>query len=186
MDPMAIVSEAKQLVNIIAASHKSGWALLDIKESNFVRVHDESFGTYTLKAIDVETAVQSGGTNRDDHNHFLLQQVYGTPAYVSPELARWLLNVEPVPASIDLLRADVWAVGVTLWKMFEPQGRSMWDSDQFQLNDPNQILKRLTAMTNQEVTRCINFTFRDDRNGSNVKLRSLLMKVSLYLYTTLL
>ena len=177
VDPTDIVSEAKQLVSIVIAAHKSGWALLDIKESNFVRVHNESIGKYTLKAIDVETAVEVDGANRHHLDPSGQRQVHGTPTYVSPEMARWLLNVEPVPASIDLLQVDIWAVGVTLWKMFDPQGRSMWESDLYKLTEPNEILRKLTTITNQEITRCINFTFRDDKKGSNVKIRSFLMKV---------
>ena len=177
VDPTDIVSEAKQLVSIVIAAHKSGWALLDIKESNFVRVHNESIGKYTVKAIDLETAVEVGRANRHHLDPSGQRQVHGTPTYVSPEMARWLLNVEPVPASIDLLQADIWAVGVTLWKMFDPKGLSMWESDLYKLTEPNEILRRLTTITNQEITRCINFTFRDDKKGSNVKIRSFLMKV---------
>jgi len=172
LDPMVILPEAKQLVNIVLAAHRSGWALLDIKESNFVRVHNESIGIYTLKAIDVETAVHVG------NDHAIPQQVFGTPTHVSPELARWLLRTEPIPSSVDLMLADIWAVGVTVWKMFDAQGRSMWESLLFNLGgNPDGILRRLTTITNQEVERCVNMTFRDGERGSNIKLRSFLMKV---------
>jgi len=173
VDPMVILPETKQLVDIVLAAHKSGWALLDIKESNFVRVHNESIGIYTLKAIDVETAVHVGS------DHEIPQQVFGTPTYVSPELARWLLKTEPIRTNVDLMLADIWAVGVTVWKMFEAQGRSMWESELFNLGgNSDGILRRLTTITNQEVERCFNMTFR----GGNIKLRSLLMKV----YTNIL
>ena len=178
MDPTDIVPDAKQLVNIVIAAHKSGWALLDIKESNFVRVHNESFGKYTLKAIDVETAVQVGRASNSNDDTSITQQVYGTPTHVSPESARWLLKVEPVPESIDLLQADIWAVGITLWKMLDPHGRYIWESDTYKLKEPNEILRRLTTVSNKEITRCINVIFSDDKKGSNVKIRSFLMKVS--------
>jgi eukaryotic-like serine/threonine-protein kinase len=97
-----------QVCQAIQHAHQKGIIHRDIKPSNvLVTQHD---GLPLTKVIDFGIAKATQGSLTDQTLHTEIDQIIGTPAYVSPEQAR------PSQAGIDT-RSDIYSLGVLLYEL---------------------------------------------------------------------
>jgi len=97
-----------QVCQAIQHAHQRGIIHRDIKPSNvLVTMHD---GLPVAKVIDFGIAKATQGKLTDRTLHTEVDQVMGTPAYISPEQAR------PTPATVDT-RSDIYSLGVVLYEL---------------------------------------------------------------------
>lgn len=97
-----------QVCNAIQHAHQKGIIHRDIKPSNvLVTMHD---GQPLAKVIDFGIAKATQGRLTDHTLHTEVDQIIGTPAYISPEQA------EPAQAGIDT-RTDIYSLGVLLYEL---------------------------------------------------------------------
>jgi serine/threonine protein kinase len=119
----AALAIAEQLLDVLTAAHASGVIHRDLKPANLFLTRDG-----TLKVLDFGVARlhdASGGTATRTG------MTLGTPAYMAPE------QVFGKTSELDE-KADVWAVGATLFALIS--GELVFDGD-----DPQQLAVRLTT-----------------------------------------
>ena len=97
-----------QVCQAIQHAHQKGIIHRDIKPSNvLVTMHD---GLPVAKVIDFGIAKATQGRLIDQPLHTEVDQVMGTPAYISPEQAR------PSQTAVDT-RSDIYSLGVLLYEL---------------------------------------------------------------------
>ena len=97
-----------QVCQAIQHAHQKGIIHRDIKPSNvLVTMHD---GLPLAKVIDFGIAKATQGRLIDQTLHTEVDQIMGTPAYISPEQTR------PAQTSVDT-RSDIYSLGVLLYEL---------------------------------------------------------------------
>jgi eukaryotic-like serine/threonine-protein kinase len=97
-----------QVCQAIQHAHQKGIIHRDIKPSNvLVTMHD---GLPVAKVIDFGIAKATQGRLIDQTLHTEIDQIMGTPAYISPE------QTQPGQAAIDT-RSDIYSLGVLLYEL---------------------------------------------------------------------
>lgn len=119
-----------QVCNAIQHAHQKGIIHRDIKPSNvLVTMHD---GLPLAKVIDFGIAKATQGRLTDHTLHTEVDQIMGTPAYISPEQA------DPAQAAVDT-RSDIYSLGVLLYELltghtpFDPHELAQVSIEQFRL-----------------------------------------------------
>ena len=97
-----------QVCQAIQHAHQKGIIHRDIKPSNvLVTMHD---GLPLAKVIDFGIAKATQGRLIDQTLHTEIDQVLGTPAYISPE------QTQPTQAAVDT-RSDIYSLGALLYEL---------------------------------------------------------------------
>jgi serine/threonine protein kinase/TolA-binding protein len=97
-----------QVCQAIQHAHQKGIIHRDIKPSNvLVTMHD---GLPLVKVIDFGIAKAMQGRLIDQTLHTKIDQIVGTPAYISPE------QTEPAQSAVDT-RSDIYSLGVLLYEL---------------------------------------------------------------------
>src|SRR5688572_7990062 len=97
-----------QVCQAIQHAHQKGIVHRDIKPSNvLVTLHD---GLPLAKVIDFGIAKATQGRLIDQTLHTEIDQVMGTPAYISPE------QTQPSQAAVDT-RSDIYSLGALLYEL---------------------------------------------------------------------
>jgi eukaryotic-like serine/threonine-protein kinase len=97
-----------QVCQAIQHTHQKGIIHRDIKPSNvLVTMHD---GLPAAKVIDFGIAKATQGRLIDQTLHTAIDQLIGTPAYISPE------QTEPSQATVDT-RSDIYSLGILLYEL---------------------------------------------------------------------
>ena len=108
-----------QVCQAIQHAHQKGIIHRDIKPSNvLVTMHD---GSPVAKVIDFGIAKATMGKVIDQTLHTEIDQIMGTPAYISPEQAN------PTRTAIDT-RSDIYSLGVLLYELLT--GHTPLDADE--------------------------------------------------------
>lgn len=106
MEPRHAAAVALRTASILHAVHARGYVHRDVKPEHIV-LSRRGDGSLEVRLLDfgVCTSVRAPATERDKERG----RVYGTPAYVSPEQARGVPDVDG--------RADVFSLGTTMFEM---------------------------------------------------------------------
>lgn len=101
-----------QVCQAILHAHQKGIIHRDIKPSNvLVTMHD---GLPLIKVIDFGIAKATQGRLTDQTLHTDVDQIVGTPAYISPE------QTEPAQSAVDT-RSDIYSLGALLYELLTSQ-----------------------------------------------------------------
>jgi eukaryotic-like serine/threonine-protein kinase len=121
-----------QVCQAIQHAHQKGIIHRDIKPSNvLVTMHD---GLPLAKVIDFGIAKATQGRLTDQTLHTEVDQLLGTPAYISPEQA------QPAKATVDT-RSDIYSLGVLLYELLT--GHTPFDPYELAQASIEQLRQRL-------------------------------------------
>lgn len=133
-----------QVCNAIQHAHQKGIIHRDIKPSNvLVTMHD---GLPVAKVIDFGIAKATQGRLTDHTLHTELDQIIGTPAYISPEQA------DPAQASVDT-RSDIYSLGVLLYELLT--GHTPFDPHELAQVSIEQFRARIRTEEPPRPSRCL-------------------------------
>lgn len=106
MEPRHVAAIALRTAAILHAAHGRGYVHRDVKPEHIV-LSQRADGALDVRLLDfgVCTSARAPATERENERG----RVYGTPAYVSPEQARGVPDVDG--------RADVFSLGTTMFEM---------------------------------------------------------------------
>ncbi len=148
-----------QVCNAIQHAHQKGIIHRDIKPSNvLVTMHD---GLPLAKVIDFGIAKATQGRLTDHTLHTEVDQIIGTPAYISPEQA------EPAQASVDT-RSDIYSLGVLLYEFLT--GHTPFDPHELAQVSIEQFRARIRTEEPPRPSRCLSCL--DDVLLTQVSLRT--------------
>jgi eukaryotic-like serine/threonine-protein kinase len=123
-----------QVCQAIQHAHQKGIIHRDIKPSNvLVTIHD---GLPVAKVIDFGIAKATQGRLIDRTLHTEVDQIMGTPAYISPE------QTEPAQRAVDT-RSDLYSLGVLLYELIT--GETPFDAHELAQASVEQLRERLRA-----------------------------------------
>ena len=133
-----------QVCNAIQHAHQKGIIHRDIKPSNvLVTMHD---GLPLAKVIDFGIAKATQGRLTDHTLHTEVDQIIGTPAYISPEQA------DPAQASVDT-RSDIYSLGVLLYELLT--GHTPFDPHELAQVSIEQFRARIRTEEPPRPSRCL-------------------------------
>lgn len=148
-----------QVCNAIQHAHQKGIIHRDIKPSNvLVTMHD---GLPLAKVIDFGIAKATRGRLTDHTLHTEVDQIIGTPAYISPEQA------DPTQAAVDT-RSDIYSLGVLLYELLT--GHTPFDPHELAQGSIEQFRVRIRTEEPPRPSRCL--TSLDDVLLTQVSLRA--------------
>jgi serine/threonine protein kinase len=141
-----------QVCQAIQHAHQKGVIHRDIKPSNvLVTMHD---GLPLAKVIDFGIAKATNGKLIDQTLHTEIDQIMGTPAYISPEQAR------PTHAGVDT-RSDIYGLGVLLYELlsghtpFDPHELEQMSIEELRekicMEEPPRPSHRLTSFAEESL-----------------------------------
>ncbi len=108
VEPHEAVDFVLQAAKPLAEMHDAGIVHRDVKPSNLFLARDKD-GKERIKLLDFGVAAFQQPVARGDSSITLTEAVVGTPRYIAPEQVVAAKNVDA--------RADVWALGVTLYEL---------------------------------------------------------------------
>src|ERR1700683_2624125 len=108
MPPTEAVDYLLQALEALAHAHAIGIVHRDLKPSNIFLARGAG-GRTIVKVFDFGISKAPRSPGETDESSTLSQMILGTPAYMAPEQAR---NAKEVDA-----RADIWALGVILYRL---------------------------------------------------------------------
>ena len=108
MPPAEAVDYMLQAAKPLAQMHDAGIVHRDVKPSNIFLARDAE-GNERLKLLDFGVAAFQQPLARGESSITLTDAIIGTPRYMAPEQVRASKEVDA--------RADVWALGVTLYEL---------------------------------------------------------------------
>jgi eukaryotic-like serine/threonine-protein kinase len=108
MAPSEAVDYILQAAKPLAQMHDAGILHRDVKPSNVFLARDAE-GNERIKLLDFGVAAFQQPLERGDSSITLTDAIVGTPRYMAPEQVRASKDVDS--------RADVWALGVTLYEL---------------------------------------------------------------------
>jgi eukaryotic-like serine/threonine-protein kinase len=108
MPPAEAVGYLIQATEPLAQMHDAGIVHRDVKPSNVFLARDAE-GRERIKLLDFGVAAFQQPLGRGDSSITLTDAIVGTPRYMAPEQVRASKEVDA--------RADVWALGVTLYEL---------------------------------------------------------------------
>jgi eukaryotic-like serine/threonine-protein kinase len=121
-----------QVCHAIQHAHQQGIIHRDIKPSNvLVTMHD---GLPVTKVIDFGIAKATQGRLIDRTLHTQVDQIMGTPAYISPEQAR------PTQTAVDT-RTDIYSLGALLYELLT--GQTPFDTRELAQLDIERLRERI-------------------------------------------
>lgn len=133
-----------QVCNAIQHAHQKGIIHRDIKPSNvLVTMHD---GLPLAKVIDFGIAKATQGRLTDHTLHTEVDQIIGTPAYISPEQA------DPAQASVDT-RSDIYSLGVLLYELLT--GHTPFDPHELAQVSIEEFRARILTEEPPRPSRCL-------------------------------
>lgn len=133
-----------QVCNAIQHAHQKGIIHRDIKPSNvLVTMHD---GLPLAKVIDFGIAKATRGRLTDHTLHTEVDQIIGTPAYISPEQA------DPTQAAVDT-RSDIYSLGVLLYELLT--GHTPFDPHELAAVSIEQLRARIRTEDPPRPSRCL-------------------------------
>lgn len=133
-----------QVCNAIQHAHQKGIIHRDIKPSNvLVTMHD---GLPLAKVIDFGIAKATRGRLTDHTLHTEIDQIIGTPAYISPEQA------DPTQAAVDT-RSDIYSLGVLLYELLI--GHTPFDPHELAAVSIEQLRVRIRTEEPPRPSRCL-------------------------------
>lgn len=146
-----------QVCQAIQHAHQKGIIHRDVKPSNvLVTMHD---GSPIAKVIDFGIAKATQGRLTDQTLHTEVDQIMGTPAYISPEQA------EAGQVAVDT-RSDIYSLGVLLYELLT--GHTPFDAqelaeagierlrERLRTEEPPRPSRRLIALNNASLSRVSN------------------------------
>jgi eukaryotic-like serine/threonine-protein kinase len=134
-----------QVCQAIHHAHQKGIIHRDIKPSNvLVTMHD---GLPLVKVIDFGIAKATQGRLIDQTLHTEIDQIMGTPAYISPE------QTEPARGTVDT-RSDVYSLGVLLYELIT--GQTPFDAHELAQASIAQLRERLRTEEPRRPSRRLN------------------------------
>jgi eukaryotic-like serine/threonine-protein kinase len=108
MAPADAIDYVLQAAKPLAQMHDAGIVHRDVKPSNVFLARDTE-GKERIKLLDFGVAAFQQPLERGDSSITLTDAIVGTPRYMAPEQVRASKDVDS--------RADVWALGVTLYEL---------------------------------------------------------------------
>jgi eukaryotic-like serine/threonine-protein kinase len=148
-----------QVCHAIQHAHQKGIIHRDIKPSNvLVTMHD---GLALAKVIDFGIAKATQGRLTQYTLHTEIDQLLGTPAYVSPE------QTEPTQVAVDT-RSDIYSLGVLLYELLT--GHTPFDAqelaevsierlrERIRTEEPLRPSRRLSSLDDEFLTRISLYT----------------------------
>ena len=115
-----LLNIAKSLLEVVCKAIDMRFVMLDIKLENFVRVMSERQTDFLNKAIDFDSVVKEGENLR-------LVKFSTTEGYVSPEIARLLLDSSSSTPVLADSKNSVFSLGLLVFEMFNGL-KSFWSS----------------------------------------------------------
>jgi eukaryotic-like serine/threonine-protein kinase len=133
-----------QVCQAIQHAHQKGIIHRDIKPSNIlVTMHD---GLPLAKVIDFGIAKATHGRLTDQTLHTEIDQIIGTPAYISPE------QTQPTQAGVDT-RSDIYSLGVLLYELLT--GYTPFDARELAEVSIERLRERICTEEPTRPSRCL-------------------------------
>jgi serine/threonine-protein kinase len=143
MPPAEAVDYILQAAGPLAQMHDAGIVHRDVKPSNIFLARDAE-GRERIKLLDFGVAAFQQPLARGESSITLTDAIVGTPRYMAPEQVRASKQVDA--------RADVWALGVTLYELLA--GRPPFDGqtvlavlNQIEQQEPPLLAERQPAVS---------------------------------------